>query len=91
MAFSVHPVLDVGETLSQSVWYAVSPENDSSDPSARVGACANHMFEDSERSRVMVTAGATPEGPFSDAHELCINKGDVADIVTKEPKKKICG
>ena len=44
-------------------------------PGSRVGACASFLADEGgEGGKVVLTAGATPEGPLSDVHELCISK-----------------
>ena len=80
MAFDFHPILDAGDNPRPNQWYVVSPEGSGScsAPCQRVGACANFVTDDSERGgggRVLISAGAAPEGLCSDIHELLITKG----------------
>ena len=72
--FEVHPILEAGQTPREGLWYVVSPEDRSECPSARVGACANFVSGKSG-GKIFLSAGATPEGPYSDLHELRIGKG----------------
>ena len=80
MSFDFHPILEAGDTPSPNQWYVVSPEDSdsSSVPCQRVGACANFVTGEKERGgggKVLITAGAAPEGLCSDLHELIISKG----------------
>lgn len=77
MSFEVHPILDAGERPSAGIWYAVAPEstgeeNDRGGPCPRVGPSASSYAKESESySAVLVSAGATLNGPYSDLHQLC--------------------
>ena len=74
-SFDLHPILDAGQTPRPAVWYALSPEGESEAPCARVGACASFLPGENG-GRVVLTCGATPEGPFSDMYQLTLNTGD---------------
>ncbi len=76
MAFSLHPILEAGQAPRAGVWYAISPEDASGSPSARVGACANFFRQaGGGGGAVLVSAGATPEGPLAELHELKFGAG----------------
>ena len=79
MAFDFHPILEAGDTLRPNQWYVVSPEgsDSSSAPCQRVGACANFVagVNGEGCGKVLLSAGAAPEGLCSDLHELIITKG----------------
>ena len=79
MAFDLHPILNAGQEPSPGLWYAVSPEDSAGGaPVARVGACANfeQLVGGAEKGRVLLSAGATPEGSYSDLHQLTISRGE---------------
>ena len=88
MAFDFHPILEAGDSPRPNQWYVISPEGSDScsAPCQRVGACANFVEGENERGggRVLISAGAAPEGLCSNIHELLITKG--AD----QPFKIIC-
>ena len=71
MAFDLHPILDRDVSPRPGIWYAVAPEG-SGAPTARVGATA---IQAREAGSVFLCAGAAPEGPFSDLHELKFDRG----------------
>ena len=85
MSFDVHPILDAGHTPAKDTWYAIAPEGSASSgissgsngPCPRVGACANfyQLGDLEEIGTVCISAGATPEGPYSDLHQLVFKKG----------------
>jgi hypothetical protein len=79
MAFNFHPILEAGDSPRPNQWYVVSPEDSDSypGPCQRVGACANFVADemDGRNGRVLISAGAAPEGLCSDIHELLISKG----------------
>ena len=91
MSFDVHPILDAGNVPKKGIWYVITPEGDRSEletredsnfspsagPCPRVGACAN-FFQSEEDSygSVLVSAGANPDGPYSDLHKLSFKTGD---------------
>ena len=77
MAFDLHPILEAGDSPRPNQWYVVSPEDGDSYPGLcqRVGACANFVADEGGIGRVLVSAGAAPEGLCSDIHELLITKG----------------
>ncbi len=79
MAFDLHPILSPGQQPTLGLWYAISPEDCGSSPAAKVGACANFELIEHEGGaaggRVLLSAGATPDGPYSDLHQLSIRKG----------------
>ena len=76
MAFEFHPILEAGESVRPGQWYVVSPEG-STAPCQRVGACANYVkASEGEGGRVLISAGAAPEGLLSDVHQLLITKGN---------------
>ncbi len=76
MAFNLHPILSPGQQPTLGLWYAVSPEDPEAVlPSAKVGACANFQEIDCGRGRIILSAGATPSGPFSELHQLIISQG----------------
>lgn len=91
MSFDVHPILEPGQRPTRGVWYAISAEGGqpvvsegaglaetvASDPCPRVGANANYFQAGELVGKVLITAGATPDGPFSDVHQLSIRKGDL--------------
>lgn len=77
MSFDVHPILDAGDHPSAGIWYAVAPEStgqeseDVKGPCPRVGSSASSYVRESQgRSAVLVSAGATLDGPYSDLHQL---------------------
>ena len=72
--FELHPILEAGQAPRDGLWYVISPEDGSQVPSARVGACVNFLNTDSG-GKILLSAGATPEGPYSDLHELRIGTG----------------
>ncbi len=80
MSFDVHPILDPGHLPARNTWYAIAPEGkepgQNTGPCPRVGACANFIQSGEGVGRVLVSAGATPEGPFSDLHQLTLEKGE---------------
>ncbi len=76
MAFTLHPILEVGQAPKAGVWYAISPEDATESPTARVGACATFIRGEGGGA-VVISAGATPEGPLSDLYELRFCKGKV--------------
>ena len=84
MSFDVHPILDPGQIPSRGIWYALSPEgsqNECGDPCAaspcpRVGAGANFLQDGKNRGTIFVSAGATPEGPYSDLYQLTLTRGN---------------
>lgn len=89
MSFDVHPILDPGQRPAKGVWYAVAPEGGqptsenagyaaaaAAGPCPRVGANANYLQVEEHVGMVLVSGGATPEGPFSDLHQLSIRKGE---------------
>jgi hypothetical protein len=86
MSFDVHPILEPGFRPSKGVWYAIAPESSGSTgggagsvnggPCPRVGANANYIQTRQHLGGVLLSAGATPEGPFSDLHQLSISKGE---------------
>lgn len=73
MSFEVHPILEPGQPPNAGVWYALSPESaaETATPSARVGVCANSVARE-RGGGVVLSAGATPEGPYSDLYKLDI-------------------
>ena len=82
MSFDVHPILEPGQRPSKGVWYAVAPEggraasgSQDSGPCPRVGAGANFLQAGEVAGRVLLSAGATPEGPYSDLYQLLLQKG----------------
>ena len=78
MAFDFYPILEAGDSLRPGQWYSVSPEGSdtSSAPCQRVGACASFVAGEGEKGgKVLISAGATPEGLCSDLHELVMTKG----------------
>ena len=79
MAFDFHPILEAGDSPRPSQWYVVSPEGSNSCPAPcqRVGACANFVADEIEGGggRVLISAGAAPEGLCSDIYELLITEG----------------
>ncbi len=80
MAFDLHPILSPGQPPTLGLWYAISPEDcGGPSPAAKVGACANFELIEGGAAggRVLLSAGATPEGPYSDLHQLIIRKGKV--------------
>ncbi|XP_064398745.1 rab9 effector protein with kelch motifs-like isoform X2 [Halichondria panicea] len=77
MAFDLHPILSPGQPPTLGLWYAISPEDcGGPSPAAKVGACANFELIEGGAAggRVLLSAGATPEGPYSDLHQLIIRK-----------------
>lgn len=86
MSFDVHPILDPGQLPARCTWYALAPEgiqpegSISSGPSPRVGACANFLQAGKDLGKVLLSAGATPEGPFSDLYQLMWKKGAICSI-----------
>lgn len=73
MAFELHPILGPGQHPATGIWYAVSPEDCKDDsPPAKVGACA---VGGAEKGSVLLSAGATPDGPYSDLYQLTISEG----------------
>ena len=72
MTFELHPVLEAGDAPQSGVWYALSA-NDATGPSARVGGCAITLT--ARKCVVLLSGGATPEGPFSDLYLLDTRKG----------------
>ena len=74
-SFDLHSILDAGQTPRPGVWYALSPEGESEAPCARVGTCASFLPGENG-GRVVLTCGATPEGPFSDMYQLTLSTGD---------------
>lgn len=73
MSFDVHPILEPGHAPKKGVWYALSPETGHAGPSARVGAGAI-CLPGENGGRVLLTAGATLEGPYGDLFELRIGE-----------------
>ena len=81
--FDVHPILDPGHPPAKNTWYAIAPEGqlpgDSAGPCPRVGACANFLQQRGGVGRVLLSAGATPDGPFSDLHQLILEEGEICN------------
>ena len=78
MDFDFHPVLEAGESIRPGQWYILSPENldFSKAPCQRVGACASYVkAEGGDGGKVIISAGAAPQGLCCDLHELLITKG----------------
>ena len=78
MDFDFHPVLEAGESIRPGQWYVLSPENldFSKAPCHRVGACASYVkAEGADGGKVIISAGAAPQGLCCDLHELLITKG----------------
>ncbi len=76
MAFDLHPILSPGQKPTLGLWYAVSPEYcEGALPAAKVGACANFQPIGDGTGRILLSAGATPEGPYSDLHQLVFSRG----------------
>ncbi len=84
MSFDIHPILDAGHLPLKSTWYAIRPEGEGegdagetnlSGPCPRLGACADFIQEGEGCGSVLVSAGATPDGPYSDLHKLSFKKG----------------
>ena len=74
MAFTLHPILGPEQPPRPGVWYVLSPEDSSQCPSSRVGACANFLPGE-DGGKVLISAGATPEGPLAGVYELSIGRG----------------
>lgn len=90
-SFDLHPILDAGQAPRPGVWYALSPEGESEAPCARVGACASFLPGENG-GRVVLTCGATPEGPFSDMYQLTLSTGDymvVSSLVRHRQRAQI--
>lgn len=76
MSFDVHPILEPGQSPSRGIWYAIAPEGGQPvGPSPRVGANANFIQIGERVGKVLLSAGATPEGPYSDLYQLTLKKG----------------
>ena len=78
MALDFHPILEAGVSIRPGQWYVVSPEDSDSSqtPCERVGACASYVkAEEGDRGKVIISAGAAPQGLCCDLHELLITKG----------------
>ena len=76
MSFEVHPILEPGHLPAAGAWYALSPEGSRAQaPPPKVGACANFLRRGDDAGSVVVSAGATPEGPYADLHQLSLQKG----------------
>ena len=73
-SFELHPILDAGQAPRPGIWYAISPEDESEAPCARVEACASFIAGENG-GKVVLTCGATPEGPFSDVRQLTLGTG----------------
>ncbi len=75
-AFEIHPILEAGERPTRRIWYAISPEQTGENvPSGKVGPSASSFRRYSEgTSHVLVSAGATWEGPLGDLHQLTFTK-----------------
>ena len=90
MSFDVHPILEPGQRPAQGVWYAISVEGGQpaskdaettvSGPSPRVGSNANYFQDGGQVGKVLITGGATPDGPFSEVHQLSMRKGEDLEI-----------
>lgn len=81
MSFDVHPILEPGQSPTRRVWYAIAPEGDQPDsqtgPSPRVGANANFLQVGERMGKVLLSAGANPDGPYSDLYQLTLQKGEL--------------
>lgn len=81
-SFDVHPILEAGEHPSRRVWYAISPEGAEEcgrGPTGKVGASASNFTHESDGySTVLVSAGATLEGPRTDLHQLVFKQREFA-------------
>lgn len=84
MSFEVHPIFDAGHVPSRGMWYAIAPEGSVQVPCPRVGACANFIETGDCGGRVLLSAGATPEGSYSDLYQLSFERGKKA-ISYKKP------
>ena len=85
MAFDFHPIYESGDTLRSGQWYVVSPEGSEHSPAPcqRVGACANYVKTESDANgRVLISAGAAPDGLCSDLYELLLTNG-IDELVGK--------
>lgn len=78
MSFDVHPILDPGHFPTRNTWYAIAPDGvaQSEGPCPRVGTCANFIQSAKGVGKVLLSAGATPEGPFTDLHQLTFEKSE---------------
>ena len=86
MSFDVHPILEAGDKPLKGTWYAIAAEGRDQAASAancgpcpRVGAGAN-FIPPSEgggegAGKIVISAGANLEGPFSDLHQLILKPG----------------
>lgn len=91
MSFDVHPILEPGQLPTRATWYAIAPEDTESrgsegsasgapGPSPRVGVCANYFQLRRGTGAVLVSAGANPEGPYSDLYQLTLKKGELPEF-----------
>lgn len=80
MSLDLHPILDAGIRPKKNLWYAVAPEG-SEGPTPRVGASANFVKVGKDVGKdvgkVLLSAGATPDGPYEDLYQLSFRKGIV--------------
>lgn len=76
MSLDLHPILDAGIRPKKNLWYAVAPEG-SKGPTPRVGASANFIKVGKDVGKVLLSAGATPDGPYEDVYQLSFRKGIV--------------
>ena len=83
MSLNIHPILNSGDRPSKGIWYAIAPESSTEEekgregPCPRVGSSASSYVKESEYySTVLVSAGATFNGPYSDLHQLCFSTSE---------------
>ena len=83
MSFDFHPILEAGDSIRRGQWYVVSPEGPKSSqaPCQRVGACANYVKSEDGGGKILISAGAAPQGLCCDLHQLLITKG-IVEIVS---------
>ena len=78
-SFDLHPILDAGQAPRPGIWYTISPEDNTEAPCPRVGACASFLSGENG-GKVVLTCGATPEGPFSDIRQLTLRTGTQLEL-----------
>ncbi|GCB70034.1 hypothetical protein scyTo_0012540 [Scyliorhinus torazame] len=64
--------LEPGESPQKATWYALVPRGEN--PDVRVGHTLTYIPDTSEKGKVIIVGGANPNGSFSDAHILNLDK-----------------
>ncbi|XP_062929464.1 rab9 effector protein with kelch motifs [Mobula hypostoma] len=66
------PVLEPEEIPQEAIWYALVPSGER--PGVRVGHTLTYIPDSSGKGKIVIVGGANPNGSFSDAHILELDR-----------------